>query len=76
MIMKNCGNCAYCDLLITEEPCMDCKYNENWEPKTCHNCKYSDISLNCKPCSDCLMKDLWEPKEDDDDRRRNDQESK
>ena len=31
--MKNCGNCAYCDLLITEEPCMNCKYTENWEPK-------------------------------------------
>ena len=31
--MKNCGNCAYCDLLITEEPCMDCLYSCNWEPK-------------------------------------------
>ena len=31
--MKNCGNCLYCDLLITEEPCMDCLYSSNWEPK-------------------------------------------
>ena len=31
--MKDCGNCAYCDLLITEEPCMDCLYSSNWEPK-------------------------------------------
>ena len=29
--MKNCGNCVYKDLLITEEPCMECKYNEYWE---------------------------------------------
>ena len=28
--MRNCGNCIYCDLLITEEPCMDCLYNSNW----------------------------------------------
>ena len=31
--MKNCGNCAYCDLLITEEPCMDCLYSSKWEPQ-------------------------------------------
>ena len=31
--MKNCGNCVYCDLLITEEPCRDCLYSSNWEPK-------------------------------------------
>lgn len=29
--MKNCGNCVYCDLLITEEPCMDCLSSSNWE---------------------------------------------
>lgn len=29
--MKNCGNCVYRDLLITEEPCMECKYSEYWE---------------------------------------------
>lgn len=29
--MKNCGNCVYKDLLITEEPCMECKYSEYWE---------------------------------------------
>lgn len=29
--MKNCGNCVYKDLLITEEPCMDCLYSTNWE---------------------------------------------
>lgn len=30
---KNCGNCKYCYRLITEEPCMDCLYSSNWEPK-------------------------------------------
>lgn len=29
--MRNCGNCVYKDLLITEEPCMDCLYCMNWE---------------------------------------------
>ena len=29
--MKNCGNCVYKDLLITEEPCNECKYSEYWE---------------------------------------------
>lgn len=29
--MKNCGNCVYRELLITEEPCMDCLYCSNWE---------------------------------------------
>lgn len=32
--MKNCGNCIYKDLLITEEPCMDCLYCMNWEEDT------------------------------------------
>lgn len=30
---RNCGNCAYCDFLITAEPCMDCFYDSKWEPK-------------------------------------------
>lgn len=29
--MRSCANCAYKDLLITEEPCMRCRYNEYWE---------------------------------------------
>ena len=29
--MKTCANCVYRDLLITEEPCMDCLYSTNWE---------------------------------------------
>lgn len=29
--MKSCGNCVYRDLLITQEPCMRCKYDEYWE---------------------------------------------
>lgn len=29
--MRNCGNCVYKDLLITQEPCMDCLYCSNWE---------------------------------------------
>lgn len=29
--MKNCSNCVYRDLLITQEPCMNCKYTEYWE---------------------------------------------
>ena len=29
--MKNCVNCIYCDLLITEEPCESCLYSSNWE---------------------------------------------
>ena len=29
--MRNCGNCVYKDLLITEDPCMDCLYCMNWE---------------------------------------------
>ena len=32
--MRNCGNCVYKDLLITEEPCMECYYNSNWEGET------------------------------------------
>ena len=31
--IKNCSNCKHRDKFITEEPCIDCKYNENWEPK-------------------------------------------
>lgn len=29
--MRNCGNCCYKDLKITEEPCMRCRFNEYWE---------------------------------------------
>lgn len=29
--MRNCGNCIYCDLLITQEPCESCLYSSNWE---------------------------------------------
>ena len=29
--MKNCSNCKHRDKFITEEPCMDCIYAENWE---------------------------------------------
>lgn len=29
--MKNCSNCVYKDLLITQEPCMRCRYTEYWE---------------------------------------------
>ena len=29
--MKTCSNCIYRDLLITQEPCMECKYSEYWE---------------------------------------------
>ena len=29
--MKTCSNCIYRDLLITQEPCMDCIYGINWE---------------------------------------------
>lgn len=29
--MKNCGNCVYKYLLITQEPCMECLYCSNWE---------------------------------------------
>jgi hypothetical protein len=32
--MRNCGNCVYKDLLITEEPCMRCRYTEYWEGDT------------------------------------------
>lgn len=31
--MKNCSNCKHRDKFITEEPCMCCTYNEEWEPK-------------------------------------------
>lgn len=31
--MKTCGNCAYKDLLITQEPCLECLYGINWEPE-------------------------------------------
>lgn len=29
--MRNCGNCVYKDLLITQEPCLECLYASNWE---------------------------------------------
>lgn len=29
--MKTCANCVYRDLLITQEPCMNCIYGINWE---------------------------------------------
>ena len=32
--MRNCGNCVYRDLLITEEPCDSCNYSSNWEEDT------------------------------------------
>ena len=32
--MRNCGNCVYRDLLITEEPCNSCIYSSNWEEDT------------------------------------------
>ena len=31
--IKNCSNCKHRDKFITEDPCMDCMYSENWEPK-------------------------------------------
>lgn len=31
--MKNCSNCKHRDKFITEEPCLSCKYTEEWEPK-------------------------------------------
>lgn len=43
--MKNCGNCVYKDLLITEEPCMECKYSEYWEEDTDDSDNTNDISL-------------------------------
>lgn len=32
--MRNCGNCVYKDLKITEEPCDSCNYSCNWEEDT------------------------------------------
>lgn len=29
--MKNCSNCIHRDLLITQEPCMNCRFTECWE---------------------------------------------
>lgn len=26
-----CGTCKHCDKKITEEPCMDCRWCNNWE---------------------------------------------
>ena len=43
--MKNCGNCVYKDLLITEEPCMECKYSEYWEEDIDDSDNTNDISL-------------------------------
>lgn len=31
--MKTCGNCVYKDLLITQEPCLECLHGINWEPE-------------------------------------------
>ena len=30
--MKNCSNCKHRDKCITEEPCIDCRFTEYWEP--------------------------------------------
>lgn len=30
--MRNCSNCVYKDISITQEPCIDCLYLSNWEP--------------------------------------------
>lgn len=30
--MASCFNCAYRERLITEEPCLECLYDINWEP--------------------------------------------
>ena len=29
--MRNCGNCVYKDLKITEKPCDSCNFMCNWE---------------------------------------------
>lgn len=70
---KNCSNCKHRYKSITEEPCMTCVYNEEWEPaKQCDNCMYSDIPANCGPCSKCQLKEFWVYKEEDNDNRTGD----
>ena len=29
--IKNCCTCIHRDLLITQEPCIDCRFTENWK---------------------------------------------
>ena len=29
--MKTCANCIYRERLVTEEPCLECLYDINWE---------------------------------------------
>ena len=44
--------------------------------KNCSNCKHRDKFITEEPCFLCKYAEEWEPKEEDDDRRRKDQESK
>lgn len=73
---KYCGNCKYDDILLIEEPCVRCSYNDNveassqWTPKEekeekeCENCKYFYKDLDEYPCTDCKYhsgnNDKWE----------------
>jgi len=29
-VSRSCANCAHCDKLITENPCIDCFHNNKW----------------------------------------------